>query len=401
MIQNNFIIVSIISIVVWITYRIILKTKNKKVNLCREIVLLVFFIYFLYLLLLTIFKGGAITIRNPFNEYMYKEHGISGIINLIPIKDTIATFMHSEVGVMNSIRNVVGNIIAFIPLGFFIPLLFDKFNNYKKVLKVGFLSSLAIETTQLFIGSNVCDIDDIIYNTLGALAGFLCFKIFEMLINKLKLKEKIDKIRDFETKNIFKKSVKGICIVGVIIIVSYVYAFYNQTLPSKLSDEEMAIKAFDCNKNNILEIKEFDDKKFYLIQGEFGVEVRQINKFIMDRYVNSYMAYSFIENNKYGYRQEWIYDDENNFTENKMCPIVYGKNKNADKIIISVKGKEFEQKLKKDEYFMAIYPDMISFDEEALNKVYSGEENNVIQIKFVDNKGKEVNNMSNLDKIEE
>ena len=121
----------------------------------------------------------------------------------------------------------------------------------------------------------------------------------------------------------------------------------------------------------------------------------------MDRYVNSYMAYSFIENNKYGYRQEWIYDDENNFTENKMCPIVYGKNKNADKIIISVKGKEFEQKLKKDEYFMAIYPDMISFDEEALNKVYSGEENNVIQIKFVDNKGKEVNNMSNLDKIEE
>lgn len=397
MIENNFIIVCLVSIVAWIIYRVILRIKNKKFNLYREIVLLIFFIYFLYLLLLTIFKGGSITIRNPFNEYMYKEYGISGIINLIPIKNTIATFMHSEAGVMNSVRNVVGNIIAFMPLGFFIPLLFDKFNNYKKVLKIGFISSLAIETTQLFIGLNVCDVDDIIYNTLGALAGFICFKTFEMIISKLNLKGKINKIRDFKTNNILKKSIKGIFIVGIIILVTYIYAFYNQTPPSKLSDEEMAIKVFDCNKNDILEIKEFNDNKFHLIKDEFGVEVRQINKFIMDRYVDSHMAYSFIENNKYGYRQEWIYDDENNnFTESKMCPIVYGKNKNADKVIIKVKGKEFEQKINKNDYFMAIYPNMISFDEEELNEIYSGEENDVIQIKFLDNKNKEINTINNL-----
>ena len=230
MTENNFILVSILSIVVWIIYRIILKIKNKEVNLCREIILFIFFVYFLYLLLLTIFKGGMITIRNISNEYIYRQYGLFGIINIVPIKETIETFMHSEAGKMNSIRNIIGNIIAFMPLGFFVPLLFDKFNNYKKVIKVGFLSSLAIEITQLFVGSNVCDIDDIIYNTLGAIVGFLCFKTFEKITIKIKIKEKIDKIRDFETKNILKKSVKGILIVSVIIVVSYIYAFYNQTM---------------------------------------------------------------------------------------------------------------------------------------------------------------------------
>ena len=68
MIENNFIIVSLISVVVWIIYRISISIKNKKINIFREITLLVFFIYFLLLLLLTIFKGGFITLRNPFDS---------------------------------------------------------------------------------------------------------------------------------------------------------------------------------------------------------------------------------------------------------------------------------------------------------------------------------------------
>lgn len=255
MIENNFIIVSLISVVVWIIYRISISIKNKKINIFREITLLVFFIYFLLLLLLTIFKGGFITLRNPFDSYMYNEYGAIGIINIVPIKETIITLMHSEAGLRNTMTNIIGNIIAFIPLGFFIPLLFDKFNRYKKVLKVGFLSSLAIEITQIFVGFNVCDIDDIIYNTVGAMLGFLCFKIFEKTISKIKLKEKIDKIRDFETSNIFKKVTKGISIVAIVIVVSYIYAFYNQIVLSKLSNEEMTKEVFNCNKNDILQIE--------------------------------------------------------------------------------------------------------------------------------------------------
>lgn len=393
MIENNFIIISLISIVLWIIYRVYNVIKNKKTNIVREVILFIFFVYFLFLLLLTIFKGGCIEFRNQFNSYMYREHGLLGIINIVPIKETINTFMHSETGMRNSLRNLIGNILVFMPLGFFIPLLFDKFNNLKKVLKVGCLSSLAIELSQLFVGSNVCDIDDVIYNTLGALAGFICYKTFETIIKKVNLKNKLDKIRDFETNNILKKTIKGISIVIIVSLVSYVYAFYNQTMSAQLSDEEMAKKAFDCSDENIIDIKEFNGLKFYLIKDEVGLEIRQINKYILDRYIDSHIGYSFIENEKYGYRQEFIYNGENT---NVMSPIVYGKNTNASKVIMTVRDKTIEQNLKKDDYFMVIYPEFISFNEDEIRKIYSSEVSSVIDIKFVDDKNKEVNTISNL-----
>lgn len=393
MIGSSFIIVALISMALWIIYRIYNVIKNKKTNIVREIILFIFFVYFLFLLLLTIFKGGRIEFSNQFNSFMYREHGLLGIINIVPIKETINTFMHSETGMRNSLRNLIGNILVFMPLGFFIPLLFDKFNNLKKVLKVGCLSSLAIELSQLFVGSNVCDIDDVIYNTLGALAGFICYKTFETIIKKVNLKNKLDKIRDFETNNILKKTIKGISIVIIVSLVSYVYAFYNQTMSAQLSDEEMAKKAFDCSDENIIDIKEFNGLKFYLIKDEVGLEIRQINKYILDRYIDSHIGYSFIENEKYGYRQEFIYNGENT---NVMSPIVYGKNTNASKVIMTVRDKTIEQNLKKDDYFMVIYPEFISFNEDEIRKIYSSEVSSVIDIKFVDDKNKEVNTISNL-----
>ena len=393
MIGSSFIIVALISMALWIIYRLYNVVKNKRINIAREIILFIFFVYFLFLLLLTIFKGGRIEFSNEFNSFMYREHGLLGRINIVPIKETINTFMHSETGMRNSLRNLIGNILVFMPLGFFIPLLFDKFNNLKKVLKVGCLSSLAIELSQLFVGSNVCDIDDVIYNTLGALAGFICYKTFETIIKKVNLKNKLDKIRDFETNNILKKTIKGISIVIIVSLVSYVYAFYNQTMSAQLSDEEMAKKAFDCSDENIIDIKEFNGLKFYLIKDEVGLEIRQINKYILDRYIDSHIGYSFIENEKYGYRQEFIYNGENT---NVMSPIVYGKNTNASKVIMTVRDKTIEQNLKKDDYFMVIYPEFISFNEDEIRKIYSSEVSSVIDIKFVDDKNKEVNTISNL-----
>lgn len=396
MIGSSFIIVALISMALWIIYRLYNVVKNKRINIAREIILFIFFVYFLFLLLLTIFKGGRIEFSNQFNSFMYREHGLLGIINIVPIKETINTFMHSETGMRNSLRNLIGNILVFMPLGFFIPLLFDKFNNLKKVLKVGCLSSLAIELSQLFVGSNVCDIDDVIYNTLGALAGFICYKTFETIIKKVNLKNKLDKIRDFETNNILKKTIKGISIVIIVSLVSYVYAFYNQTMSAQLSDEEMAKKAFDCSDENIIDIKEFNGLKFYLIKDEVGLEIRQINKYILDRYIDSHIGYSFIENEKYGYRQEFIYNGENT---NVMSPIVYGKNTNASKVIMTVRDKTIEQNLKKDDYFMVIYPEFISFNEDEIRKIYSSEVSSVIDIKFVDDKNKEVNTISDLAEI--
>lgn len=68
---------------------------------------------------------------------------------------------------------LLGNIIMFMPLGFFPALLWRRWRWWKSLLAGSFASS-AIESIQFFIGRST-DIDDVILNTTGALAGFWVF----------------------------------------------------------------------------------------------------------------------------------------------------------------------------------------------------------------------------------
>ncbi len=68
---------------------------------------------------------------------------------------------------------LLGNIIMFMPIGFFPALLWRKWRWWKSLL-AGFCSSFTIEFIQFFIGRST-DIDDVILNTTGALAGFWVF----------------------------------------------------------------------------------------------------------------------------------------------------------------------------------------------------------------------------------
>lgn len=103
-------------------------------------------------------------------------------INLIPFK-TIAEYIemykeniHYSL-VRHSIINNIGNIVVFIPLGCFLPTLFDKL----KKLKPFFLCCTAIiacvELIQYFTLLGSLDIDDYILNILGVLIGFAAYKL--------------------------------------------------------------------------------------------------------------------------------------------------------------------------------------------------------------------------------
>jgi len=74
---------------------------------------------------------------------------------------------------------VLANMGIFIPLGFFVSLLWRRPRWWKAVI-AGFLTSFSIESIQLFIARS-SDIDDVILNTTGALAGFWLFCLFRAL----------------------------------------------------------------------------------------------------------------------------------------------------------------------------------------------------------------------------
>ena len=72
--------------------------------------------------------------------------------------------------------NIIGNIIMLMPLAFFIPFLFKKYNSFFKFLIFILIFSLLIEILQLVFLTGACDIDDIILNVFGAVASYPLFK---------------------------------------------------------------------------------------------------------------------------------------------------------------------------------------------------------------------------------
>ena len=77
---------------------------------------------------------------------------------------------------------LLGNSAMFVPIGCFPALLWRKWRWWKSLL-LGFFTSFAIEFIQFFIGRST-DIDDVILNTAGALAGYWIFCLVRALFPK-------------------------------------------------------------------------------------------------------------------------------------------------------------------------------------------------------------------------
>lgn len=90
--------------------------------------------------------------------------------NFIPFKEM---FRYSF-GSFLFFKNVIGNMIMFLPYGFFVAYVL-KTKKLVPVLLLSFVISCTIETTQLVIG-RVFDVDDIMLNVVGGVLGFYFYQ---------------------------------------------------------------------------------------------------------------------------------------------------------------------------------------------------------------------------------
>lgn len=74
----------------------------------------------------------------------------------------------------DSLFNIIGNIVMFLPFGVFAALLW-RGSGWKRALALGLGITCGIECWQLFVG-RYFDIDDIILNTLGVFCGYLLWR---------------------------------------------------------------------------------------------------------------------------------------------------------------------------------------------------------------------------------
>ncbi len=74
-------------------------------------------------------------------------------------------------------ENLFGNILMFIPMGFYLPSLFKKQKNFLIMLLTVICISTSIECIQFFTKLGTSDIDDIILNVFGAIIGYIFYLI--------------------------------------------------------------------------------------------------------------------------------------------------------------------------------------------------------------------------------
>ena len=179
------IIITVISCSLRIGYLI----KNKA-DFCfyKELFTLVFILYVMCLF-------EVVTLQD--NNY--------GLSNFIPFKE----IFRYQIGSRLFIKNIVGNILLFLPYGYFA----SYYLNNKKLWPTALLTiivSFTIETVQLKIGRTF-DVDDIILNTCGGIIGGFIYSLSESVSNKL---PKVLKTEGF---------INFIVIITIILLIIYLF----------------------------------------------------------------------------------------------------------------------------------------------------------------------------------
>lgn len=141
-----------------------MKAKHKKIlRISSRIIFGVYIVLLAYFLFFAESTGRTSEGR----RYQY---------NLIPFKEIkrFIVYRHT-LGTRAVILNLLGNIVAFIPFGAILPVMHRKFRSFLYMTFMTLEFSLVIELIQLIFKVGSFDVDDMLLNTLGGMAGYLLF----------------------------------------------------------------------------------------------------------------------------------------------------------------------------------------------------------------------------------
>lgn len=103
---------------------------------------------------------------------------LSASVNLLPTRTVIGILrgFHGQV-----IRQLVGNVVLFVPLGFLLPVLYASRRRLGATVATAIAASVGIEMIQLtmllsMMSQRAVDVDDVFLNVTGAVLGYLAWR---------------------------------------------------------------------------------------------------------------------------------------------------------------------------------------------------------------------------------
>lgn len=157
------------------------KYRNKfQIQWLKEMIMFLFVIYMSLVISVTLFP---LPLGIQFgSENLLRNINIVPLVTIINNISQIGTAYDGDILFMISliIRNVGGNILLFVPLGFLAPIVWKKAKGLKSATFLGLAVSITIELLQLlesFSGGwgRITDIDDVICNVLGTVIGYYIY----------------------------------------------------------------------------------------------------------------------------------------------------------------------------------------------------------------------------------
>ncbi len=85
-----------------------------------------------------------------------------------------------------AVVNLAGNVVMFVPLGALLPWCAERLRRWWKTMLAAAACITAVELVQLFSLRGTCDMDDLILNLVGVLAGWLLWKLAVLIVKKAK-----------------------------------------------------------------------------------------------------------------------------------------------------------------------------------------------------------------------
>lgn len=138
--------------------------NRKRIRILGKILFVLYICFIIYFLIFSDWYGRT----GVMQEYHY---------NLVLFQEIKRFWEYREqVGLFAMFTNLLGNVVIFVPFGFFMPMA-SKYRSFFSTLFYSFGLSLCVETFQLVTKVGSFDVDDLLLNTIGGVVGYIVFAV--------------------------------------------------------------------------------------------------------------------------------------------------------------------------------------------------------------------------------
>ncbi|MCC3648918.1 VanZ family protein [Cytobacillus firmus] len=143
-------------------------------KIMRLIMRISFLSYLCALTVLLFFISRGFWSDMPLMQYMKLS---SNFVPLKTINGYVLAISNGSMNLIIPIKNLAGNVAAFLPMGIFLPYFIRRLNTLNSFAVTMTVMIISVEIIQLVTRRGSLDIDDFILNIIGALIGFGLWKM--------------------------------------------------------------------------------------------------------------------------------------------------------------------------------------------------------------------------------